>query len=535
MNCSPRQLLALPDEILEASLIHAAAHDIVSCLKTCKQLYQIITGSSYLQLILELAIEGLRIRGYPSRYMPCGMDTKSAAERLVQLNRWKEAWIGQKSWQKLTSELHFSESDVKDGLYIRVLQMGDTVHTLEAYSLWIEQDQKELKLWRKYDLDVMVYVYSFEPSENLLALVEAEEFIEDDEEYRESRIRVHLKALDNGLPHPRAKMAVLDNVWIRSCNRCSIETCGDIVVLFCTGSFLQGYLFVWNWKTGEELYECHGARGFAYLTPSSIMVARCLSADNMFLELVDLCMGSSGKVMLELPPSRMRIRVTSQHISANSPYLHEDIPLSPFVCDETAERVLVITVDDGNHWDNDIFDVHWFVLVRPLLQLLAKSNAASPSPNQDCFSWEEWNQDTIYSTGSSTRVIPRFTIWGARVGLVFHSPISLIDGGLRTLGPEDLPSYNFIIPFLDFNPRPAIRASSKKMATELDNNLMSQKIVEYVNRELFHNGGSASLPTTVRCLGIFCNGPWPDIVVDTNHIIVGFKYSDRSEVRQLMP
>ncbi|KAG8796257.1 hypothetical protein FRC16_009774 [Serendipita sp. 398] len=262
---------------------------------------------------------------------------------------------------------------------------------------------------------------------------------------------------------------------------------------------------------------------------------RFIRADNMFLELVDLCMGSSGKVTLELPPSRMKIRVTSQHISANSPYLHEDIPLSPFVCDETAERVLVITVDDGNHWDNDSVDVHWVVLVRPLLQLLAKSNAASPSPNQDCFSWEEWNQGTIYSTGSSTRVSPRFTIWGARVGLVFHSPVSLIDGGLRTLGPEDLPSGNFIIPFLDFNPRPAIRASSKKMATELDNNLISQKLVEYVNRELFLNGGSASLPTTVRCLGIFCNGPWPEIVVDTNHVIVRFKDSDGSEVRQLMP
>ncbi|KAG8849762.1 hypothetical protein FRC20_002236 [Serendipita sp. 405] len=101
------------------------------------------------------------------------MDTKSAAERLVQFRQWKEAWIRQKPSRKLTLDIPIRTSVVKDGLYACLVFGRSPKDTIEIYSLWMEEGQRELNLWKRHELDILVDGFSIDPSENLLMLAQS--------------------------------------------------------------------------------------------------------------------------------------------------------------------------------------------------------------------------------------------------------------------------------------------------------------------------------------------------------------------------
>ncbi|KAG9023936.1 hypothetical protein FS842_005611, partial [Serendipita sp. 407] len=500
-------------------LSRMSAHSIVSCSQTCQRLYRIVAGSSHLQLILELAVEGLRLRRYPSRCMPCGMDTKSAAERLVQFRRWKEAWIRQKPSRRLTLDIPIKISVVKDGLYACLVFGRSPKDTIEIYSLWMEEGQRDLNLWKRHELDIRVDAFSLDPSENLLMLVQSctDSVSENHDEYM---LRVHLRTLNTALPHPNARMVILGQECIPFRHHYHISSWGDIIATLLQG-YGSGMLFVWNWKTGEELYRCSNSYGYAYLSPSSIMV--CVSKSSRealagnFIELLDIHDSSHGLVTLQLPiiGSFPSVEVFSQAISGDSPNLCDDIPISPYIQDETAERLVIITSHSSS-------GLHFFLLVRPLLRLLAKrkqtSSSSEPKPN--LLSWDEWKQGTAYSTDSEHLAVGCISIWGACAGFVYFRDLRSEDESLSTVEVplvEDNERVEATGLFLDFNPRPVTRALSRAMPTECDDTLGPRRLAESLSRELFFNG---ILPDKLRCFTVNSEVDYLFMMSDGGHVVL---------------
>ncbi|KAG9020542.1 hypothetical protein FS842_007215, partial [Serendipita sp. 407] len=451
--------------------------------------------------------------------MPCGMDTKSAAQRLVQFRRWKEAWIRQKPSRKLTLDIHPGNSVMKDGLYACLVFGRSPKDIIEIYSLWMAEGQRELNLWKRHELDIRVDAFALEPSENLLVLVKSstDSVSENHDGYI---LCVHLRTLNTALPHPNARMAVLGQECIPFRSQCHISSCGDT-----TATFFQGYgsdrLFVWNWKTGEALYRCTNVYGYAYLSPSSIMV--CVSKSSRealtgtFIELLDIHDRSHGLVTLQLPiiGSFPSVQVFSQAISGDSPNLCDDIPISPYTQDETAERLVIITSYSSS-------GLYFFLLVRPLLRLLSKRKQASSSsePKPNLLSWDEWNQGTAYSTDCENLAVGHISIWGARAGLAFYQDLRLEDESPSTVEVplvEDNERGDAAKLFLDFNPRPVTRDLSRTTPSEYDDTLRSWRLAESLSRKLFSNG---VLPDKLRCSAVSSKVDHLFMMSDDDHVVL---------------
>ncbi|KAG8850821.1 hypothetical protein FRB91_008747, partial [Serendipita sp. 411] len=296
----------------------------------------------------------------------------------------------------------------------------------------------------------------------------------------------------------------------------------------------SGMLFVWNWKTGEELYRCSNAYGYAYLSPSSIMVCVSKSSGEAltgnFIELLDIHDRSHGLVTLQLPiiGSFPSVQVFSQAISGDSPNLCDDIPISPYTQDETAERLVIITSYSSS-------GLYFFLLARPLLRLLSKrkqtSSSSEPKPN--LLSWDEWKQGTAYSTDCEHLAVGQISIWGARAGLVFYQDLRLEDESASTVKVplvEDNERGDAAELFLDFNPRPVTRALSWTTPSECDDTLRSWRLAESLSRKLFSNG---VLPDKLRCFTVSSKVDHLFMMSDGDHVIL-IKAINKPEVQQFL-
>ncbi|KAG8855175.1 hypothetical protein FRC20_000838 [Serendipita sp. 405] len=426
--------------------------------------------------------------------------------------------------------------EIRDGLFAQTFQSESSLDPMdfinndgiEIHSMWMEQDQKELNIWRKHpDLGIVVRDFSFETTEDLLALVEATPHMA-----HERQIQVHIRSLNTGLTHPQAKEAILGGDFIPAWVGCDIKSCGDILAVMFRIPSSWRYLYIWNWKTGEELYKRTNVCGYAYLSPKSFVVMLFqryphFTVENeqesanrpegkLLLQIFEISR-IHDSIFLEMLPKfaeEARVNVFSDRISLDSPNMPQDVPFSPFIRDETAERMIVI------HYTS--YRIFSFIRVRPLLHLLAKQKQLLSSMKRREYSWYEWSSGVAFCITSTEIDLGSTPIYGSRVGLLCRRARLFDEGNLSEAeilqGDSDLwqaPSFGI----LDFNPRPVLRELSLQKSEEHDKRTKSMETVErFHQRLIFADAKPSSLLAKLRFFEGAAEEDYHDVMLDTNHI-----------------
>ncbi|KAG8772925.1 hypothetical protein FRC15_002392 [Serendipita sp. 397] len=522
------EFLDLPNEIIEVVLVYTLlASDIVSCSQACRRIYNIVKHSSELQLIVELAIEGLRLRRFPPTLQPCGMKTKSATELLLQFKQSQEAWVSQRPVRSRShSNVRSPNQRVRDGLLAFIFPNSSTsnrTHGIEIQSLWIEENQQEPRIWKRHeDLGISVMTFLFDPSQDLLVLVETNR---PHHFAGEKATQIHLRSLSSGLNHPQAKVPILSVPKLRALVNCQLHLCGARLAIVIRDAVSWSRLYICDWKTGQKLFQYQDAWGFAYLSPISFVVltkqrdhwsSQDMRQGKITLDTVlSLCLFSISstitlQVVLELLPKTThkcpKVRFFSEELLADSPDMPHDIPICPFIHDETSERMILI-----HFWSEERF---YFVLTRPLLRLLDRVNQQPSYSFPLLRAWDEWSPGSVYCVQSNDLEIDPSTICGSRVGLLCTSS-RLFDGKNEEMNNGWGPT---TVRVLDFNPRPLIQSSSISEANEED---ASHETVKWFNsmNQVFGRDAQGP-PATLRVFGGVAGMADEYLMLDMNHLVV---------------
>jgi hypothetical protein len=139
-----------------------------------------VKGSSELQLIIELAVQGLRLRNYPIRKHHGGelssANKKSAIEKLSSLHESAQAWRALRPFVSASIPLERYEYEIDEGIFGHALKDNlNRFRGLEFQRLYLEAEQegKQCSTWLRYDdFGINLTDFSFDISEDLLVLVE---------------------------------------------------------------------------------------------------------------------------------------------------------------------------------------------------------------------------------------------------------------------------------------------------------------------------------------------------------------------------
>ena len=148
--------------------------------QTCHRLEDLVKGSSELQLIIELAVQGLRLRNYPIRNHQGGKlsftQKKSAIDELSSLHKSTQAWQALRPFVSASIPLERYEYEIDEGIFGHALKGDlDRFRGLEFQRLYLdaEHEGQQCSTWLKYDdFGINLADFSFDISEDLLVLVE---------------------------------------------------------------------------------------------------------------------------------------------------------------------------------------------------------------------------------------------------------------------------------------------------------------------------------------------------------------------------
>ncbi|KAG8819361.1 hypothetical protein FRC17_010474 [Serendipita sp. 399] len=287
----------------------------------------------------------------------------------------------------------------------------------------------------------------------------------------------------------------------------------------------------------------------AFLSPTSFVALQSdtiwLSGDvnkwyfQQFLRLFDISIGIEPAVTLELGPEFRRspeFDLVSQSTSTDTPNIPGDVPISPFIQDETAERVIVLHDWTGRGYS--------FVLVRPLLRIL-EERIRSPPLKIDYLSWNEWGPGTVYTIYTNGVHVGPSSVFGSRIGIscpreylshesdqlekrdaesLTYSDSDSIDNRSNVQEgeeayPDDEVEGARAIAVLDLNPRPVIRALSQHVTPEDDDHADSQRALEtFVKRTSFTSG----IPVAHLCflVGGSKGEDFGEVAMHEDHMII---------------
>lgn len=148
----------------------------------CHRLNDLIDTSSELQLIIELAVQGLRLRNYTisahhDGHQASAKHAPSAVERLNILRESTQARQTLRPFTTAAIPLEGYEYEICEGVFGHALKDDENrFRGLEFQKLWIEEDadgKKECSTWRRYeDFGIDLADFSFDLSEDVLVLVE---------------------------------------------------------------------------------------------------------------------------------------------------------------------------------------------------------------------------------------------------------------------------------------------------------------------------------------------------------------------------
>ncbi|CAG7853574.1 SubName: Full=Uncharacterized protein {ECO:0000313/EMBL:CCA70791.1} [Serendipita indica DSM 11827] len=453
-------LHSLPTELVEIIFFKLSARDILVCSSTCQYLRLLVLESSLLQLIIELAVSGLRLRNHANGTL---WQSISVHDRLNALRRSETRWRNLNPKYIARIPLEQFEYEVCDGLFGHGISIAHPwFRGIEINRIGLSDENQSCPVWRRYD-DVGIFLadFSFDLASDLLVLAAAPI------QHRTAK-DLHLRTLSSNVDHPLVTYPILRGPGSETWLNTDIKIAGTyLAVHFGHPTFIgpeQGRLCIWEWQTGDLLHTTTSTSGFAFLSPASVAATFFIEEENgdAVTEIGLFRIGSKEPIVeLELP---FRAHPTMCSVLSDRPLVDAPSSLSnhspaPFMADETAAKVFVLQMDNFNR--------HIFVAVKPLLELLdagalRSSNSAIPHANR--YSWTEWGPPSTFWLQSHV-IEPGYTsVSGSRVCAVSHIK-QLFDtnvpsgeenmGIVRscTLGTENVRPGATTILVMDFNMR----------------------------------------------------------------------------------
>ncbi|KIM26480.1 hypothetical protein M408DRAFT_193627 [Serendipita vermifera MAFF 305830] len=479
-------LQKLPNELIVHILSLSTARDILSCAACCHRLKELVSGSSELQFIIELAVQGLRLRNYPvtSFHLDDKSSTVKVPSAIKQIEIFKKSITARQALHPFTMAsipLERYEYEICDGLFGHALKdQENRFRGLEFQKLWIEEGQDECPPWRRYnDLGIDLADFSFDLAEDLLVLVEDPPF----------NLNMHTKipksvfifTLSESTPHPLARSGYLQSPGEEPWYQCDIKICGPILaILFAFPHQIahdHGRLSIWNWKTGEIIHTSGSVGGYAFLSQTIILVLllaedeenedQPITQGEMRLEIIQLHENNEpstfpDRLVLSLPLSTTPdgVYVFSDKPLSDSPNLLPDIRTTPYTLDETSERIIVLQFLTWNHYV--------FLSTRHLLRLFDSHSGSLLQP----IPWDDWGPDGTFWMSGPHLQCGYTSVLGAKFCAIsgykrlFHtdSEGNIVRDEMDTTRCEDGDNARMLL--LDFNKRPILRARGKSSSDE---------------------------------------------------------------------
>ncbi|KAG8812030.1 hypothetical protein FRC18_003122 [Serendipita sp. 400] len=493
MEMSPFQ--HLPEEILLDILVSLRTHDLLACCATCKRFQHLLKHSTLLQLIVELGVQGLRLRAYTNLRVHDG----SSVDILYAFRRSQEAWKKIEPLKTATIPVSKLEYDI-DG-YLFAHGIASDTNSLRGISFNdLKIDSKttpeSVPIWRRIeDTGIDILDYSFDVANDLVVIVER-----PDRNISSDLNRLLLVTISDGGPHPQAAKTYLSFKGAPILSHCTIKIVnGYLAISLRTRHTPYGpskvIIIIWNWKTGTLCYERDDIVGYAFLSPDTLALVVPVVEDgsNRFVGIELLRIGKeNADVFLALPygevPSEMF--VLSDNLTVDSPTILGNMPLSPFVIDETAERIIVIHLESSQ----------LFVACRPLIRILLDESIRPLSkkpyklPYDRAFKWRQWGPDNTVWLRMQPLSPGFVAVSGGRFCSLVNSsqPIFITNKDVRNSDNKTNPHHDkakedgndeldglvlgiqdsaldqdaenapWSILILDFNPRPILRAAFKR-------------------------------------------------------------------------
>ncbi|CAE6431464.1 unnamed protein product [Rhizoctonia solani] len=285
-------LLALPSEAIVHILALTEPSDIIRCGVVCRLLRQIIESSAELQYLIELGSFG---------YIPPvnpRLDL-SYKEKISTLQQHQDKWGSDTHMKVDTYKLRDLEArsmtyDFHGGTYVRgssLPGLGECTRRLDVYQLPSINKGTEWKEWSHPDLGVDIRDFALQTDYDLLVLLEADEPVGDGNVSGRSgaspdamqRIKIHLRSLETGQPHPVAVRPILEcqvPSYMQSMCSFSAQVVGRYLAVFFQVLAWRGTrcyeLRVWDWTIGRLISyiepSIDGAESFTFLSDRLILV-----------------------------------------------------------------------------------------------------------------------------------------------------------------------------------------------------------------------------------------------------------------------
>lgn len=496
-NMTRAEFVKLPLEIVVHILEQLRARDILAVGATCRRLKFFIDQSSVLQLITELAVQGLRLRTYPPATQPCGLKTMSPAERLDAFRR------ALQSSTQATDDLAYKfdcegvSYATQAGILCYTTSLDGQVSGVVIQSLWEDASGEP---WRCFDdLGVIIDTFAFDVYENLLILISPPQTADESS-------RIHLRSSNTGLDHPSASKAILElDSETYDSGKTIILVSGHILVYYGPGYEGWGCMIVWDWRVGEILFKVLDNVGGVALISTSLLLWVEHSYTRAHSQICLRDVTDSGSIILRLALENDPLRFAERGLrpsvifmssmpERDTPSLPVDVPLSPYIHDETADAIVCIHSESEN-----IFNI---VRTQALLSLFKEQTLASVS-----------NKSVFIEQGLQSGVVPRDE-WSKNVAFRIYSGIlqpldahctAISQARLALLGltkeiflsrpslgdqkewEQEIDSGGVFVAVVDFNSRPIRLANAKRGEKESDESgLFLSYMLSTDDEELWH-------------------------------------------------
>ncbi|KAG8749836.1 hypothetical protein FRC14_001063 [Serendipita sp. 396] len=427
-------------------------------------------------------------------------DDSSSADILSIFQRSQEAWKKLEPFKTATIPLSSLEHKICGRLLAhKIYNDTNSFQGIEFNDLKIncEMEPCSVPVWKRIaDTGIDILDYSFDVTNDLLVIVKN---LNTYQTLSRSPNRVFLLTMSDGYPHPQAAKSYLSFKQAEFLGQCHIKIVNDyLAISFRTMppfGVANETLNIWNWKTGVQCHERDTIFGYAFLSPHAFALVVPVSKDssNMMAGIELYHLGKqTADVLLALPYNGIPLEIIllSDKPTVDEPTTLESVPLSPFVIDETAERIIVV------HSEGSLL----FIACRPLLRILLDetikplSKKSYKLPYSRVFKWHQWGpENTIWLCMQP--ISPGFVaINGGRFCSLVESsqPIFITNKDARNShqktkllyekkkedgddeldnlvvdiqdspSEQDSQSQVWSILILDFNPRPILRAASKR-------------------------------------------------------------------------
>ncbi|KAH7907612.1 hypothetical protein BJ138DRAFT_1159727 [Hygrophoropsis aurantiaca] len=351
-------MMDLPSELMIIIFRNLSCRSLLRCCSVCHQFKDVIDHCVELQYHIELCLDGMT-DGPPGPISP--------AERLQRLRDLRHAWSALE-WRKsllIPMPGACMAYELVGGVFAKVNAISGGRGSQQFRAVWLPSaDQLEQSLIRD-DLAIPTRDFAIDPSQDLIALVEAEDRNGDilaafGHFFPTANLCIHLRTISTNAPHPQAQSPVIRLSLFLPINNAFIQFVNDVLgILFFTEP-LRPRIILWNWKTGKTLVDQdsdqlpEGTSDFTFLSDRAYMLTCARNDGSMeIFTFGDESPDDTNEILnavvhvasLKLPPLQDRVHV-NQLQTHTGPFLAK-CPADKLFTTDNEERIHVVSVDYG--------------------------------------------------------------------------------------------------------------------------------------------------------------------------------------------